>query len=249
MATHRTQSCHPSAATTLVNTVSRPLLDEDQLSSVDRFAVYVDVRESGGPSTLNILTRGARNRQFDIRVTQIHCNSVYLAPENCLQYETGLIGSVKSFNYQEYSLSNVEYLSSLDYTICFRKAMGHCSVTFSIPTLDDINQVPVNLPGQPHGAYDASIYFQITGDSSIGQDSAGAGPYECPTDWLMLAGVRLCGNRMNPSLSATANPTTSAEVVDNSTGPIYARFYSNNDHDTKRGFWINYRQNPCFVGG
>jgi len=37
-------------------------------------------------------------------------------------------------------------------------------------------------------------------------------------------------------------------VTDNSTGPITARFVTN-EKDVARGFNINYRMNPCLING
>lgn len=40
--------------------------------------MYIDLDQGGyGPLTLNVITIGNRPRLFDIRVTYIHCNSVY----------------------------------------------------------------------------------------------------------------------------------------------------------------------------
>lgn len=98
--------------------------------------IYVDLEQgSFNPITLNVITIGSRPRQFDIRVTYIHCASPHKAPSNCLQYQNSLIGQIKSFNFEEYPNggSGTGYLSGLDYTICFKKPSGYCSLTYSVP--------------------------------------------------------------------------------------------------------------------
>lgn len=141
----------------------------------------------------------------------------YIAPPNCLQYQSSLIGTIKSFNFEESQVAaGTGYLSGLDYTICFKKPAGYCSVAYSVPrqqsfeTGQSINQ----QSGQQQGNYQMNPgqYFNIIG--MIDKDQAGAGPYECPSDYLQLANVPLCGNRLNPQLNpAQPNPTINTDVV------------------------------------
>lgn len=144
-----------------------------------------------------------------------------LAPPNCLQYQNSLIGQIKSFNFEDSQVNpGTGYLSGLDYTICFKKPSGYCSITYSIPRpqlydgsqslIHQTNQGPTNYqmnPGQ---------YFEIIG--MVGKNEAGAGPFECSSDYLQLANIPLCGYRLNNQLSAPgqanpSNPTNNAEVV------------------------------------
>ena len=71
-------------------------------------SVYMDVDSITGPLRLNMLTmRGDIPRSFRIKVTQIKKGSPLEAPKNCLQYHTGVHGSIESFNYQMPQHSNL----------------------------------------------------------------------------------------------------------------------------------------------
>lgn len=108
------------------------------------------------------------------------------------------------------------YLSGLDYTICFKKPPGYCSITYSVPRfqftdagqsiIHQSNQSPMNYQTNP------GQFFGIIG--SVDKDQAGAGPYDCGSDYLQLANIPLCGSRLNSQLNPqTPNPTNNAEVV------------------------------------
>lgn len=151
-----------------------------------------------------------------ISITSLH----FLAPPNCLQYHLGIQGNIRSFNYEELSQQAVVgyglYLNNLDYTICFRKQPGFCTITYSVPNDLNFNQQN-QLPNQEVSGYQPGLYFNVvadpTGPNAVGTDQAGAGPYECNTDYLILANIRLCGFRLNPQLyPQIPNPSMHAEV-------------------------------------
>ncbi|RWS15546.1 uncharacterized protein B4U79_13640 [Dinothrombium tinctorium] len=207
--------------------------------------MYIDVSKNRGEITLNVLTTGQRSRRFDIRVTQIECLSPYRAPENCLQYYFDLVGNIRSLNFDLYN-NGYTYFNNLDYTMCFKKHAGFCTITYSAPRETD-NQVDPNRPITPGQSPLTANYFDIQADSKVGE-AAGAGIFECPSDFLLLAGIRYCGGKLNGNIFQQTNPTTNSEIFDNSTGPLYARFVSDSSQ-VKNGFYINYRLNPCFIAG
>ena len=63
---------------------------------------------------------------FQIRITQIDCESRWKAPTDCLQYHTGEIGAFKSFNY------GVQTLTENSYVICIRQEQGFCSIGYGV---------------------------------------------------------------------------------------------------------------------
>ena len=141
------------------------------------------------------------------------------APSNCLQYNVGVQGSIRSFNYEDPNASAQGYLNNLDYTICFRKEPGFCTVTYSIPNVF-IHVTDPNQQQEGPLQINPGRYFNIIPDSStsnaVGDDQAGAGPYDCPWDYLFIAGRRLCGSRLNGQLyPQSPNPTVNAEVTGN----------------------------------
>ena len=110
-------------------------------------------------------------RKFNIQLTQIPCSVEKLkAPPNCLQYLTGTYGTIKSFNYQVSSSSspsnsyargrnNVNsdasnsgsvssttgYPNDLDYSICFKKEPGFCSITYELASAGDGRLSPFEI--------------------------------------------------------------------------------------------------------
>ena len=91
-------------------------------------------------------------RGWKILVTQIPCDCQdsslpdSLAPTGCLQYHTGITGTISSFNFHG-TIMNYEpcyfgnettcgapiwtgHLNSLDYSTCIRSAPGYCGIAF-----------------------------------------------------------------------------------------------------------------------
>ena len=56
------------------------------------------------------------------------------APQGCLQYYTGLTGSVASFNY-----ANRRHLAGLNYDACIRQEKGMCSILWSVSNNNNNN--------------------------------------------------------------------------------------------------------------
>uniref|UniRef100_T1JEW3 CUB domain-containing protein n=1 Tax=Strigamia maritima TaxID=126957 RepID=T1JEW3_STRMM len=67
-------------------------------------------------------------RKFEIKITQISCNSDLLAPPGCLQYHRGESGTITSFNYAGSSPLSEGYPINQSYSICIRKERGFCSI-------------------------------------------------------------------------------------------------------------------------
>lgn len=51
------------------------------------------------------------------------------APNSCVQYYTGVSGTIQSFNYDGIS---GRQLSNQDYTICIRTESNFCSIAYSV---------------------------------------------------------------------------------------------------------------------
>ncbi|KAL1443732.1 hypothetical protein MTO96_045861 [Rhipicephalus appendiculatus] len=192
--------------------------------------LYIDVDMSPGPVTLYVETNGKRNSRWNIKISQIKCHSPSRAPSNCLQYYTGTTGNFSSFDYAESQEIPPRrgYLNNLDYTVCFRKEAGYCSITYSVPGMN----VPFSI--QNVGADNAP---------TTNETEAGLGVTECPMDYLLLGSVRYCGTKLNPSMEVP-NPVVNAPVTDTTSGPFMARFVSDGALNA-RGFLLNYTQNPC----
>ncbi|XP_076311027.1 uncharacterized protein LOC143225462 isoform X2 [Tachypleus tridentatus] len=164
-------------------------------------------------------------------------------PPNCLQYHTGVQGQFQSFNYiSDVMITDQGYFNNLDYTICFRKEVGFCTMTYFLPEFIQ----PTNQQQQTQ----ASPFFAIemgAGGTNQQLTTAGAGMQDCPSDYIILASIRLCGGRLNDKLVNNVPASSNTDVIDTTTGPFLARFVTNSD-SISRGFLINYRQNPCTSG-
>ncbi|XP_068210754.1 uncharacterized protein [Palaemon carinicauda] len=194
--------------------------------------MYVDVDTVTGPIELNINTVGeGLTRSWEILVTQIPCSSPQRPPANCLQYYTGAQGTFSSFNYLHGGPS--QYLNNLNYAVCLRKEAGFCSIVYN-NKVNGINQdfEIVNFRIGPSLA-----------TSVVPVGEAGVGLIQCPDDYLIMAGTRLCGDRLNDG-STNPQPTNSAPVTDSTNGPFTVQFITNTE-SVGQGFRLQYQQYPC----
>lgn len=56
---------------------------------------------------------------------------IFLAPNSCVQYYTGVSGTIRSFNYDG---TSGRQLSNQDYTICIRTESNFCNIAYSVCT-------------------------------------------------------------------------------------------------------------------
>ena len=209
--------------------------------------MYLDIDRSNNPISITVLTGvgSLYNRQFDMRITFIHCQSPYRSPPNCLQYYFDLNGEFRSFNFDYYNQVNARYLKNLDYAICFRKIHGFCSITYSMPKYGaPIDQDVTQASNRPIGKY-----FSIVNVVAAGIGNGGSGPVKCPDDFLVIGTARFCGQVLNDDYDRASSPTTSEEITDSGSGPLMARFHTNGDEMVGLGFLLQYRLNHCFFGG
>ena len=115
-----------------------------------------------------LLTSGTVfDRYWQIRVDQIPCGKLYTPPTGCLQWLMPTSGNVKSFNYG-LNDENYHHLDSQDYAICFRRAAGHCMMSY----------IPAN-EGE-------SFYLSFTPSTPAVRSRAGESG--CPADFLIIPG-------------------------------------------------------------
>lgn len=145
--------CHPYAERILANIVLNSTKFFISTLPIIHFAVYVEVGLVGNsPITLTVVTSGSGfARQWRIKVTHITCDSVSrgtayqdlysrvidmfwwlelcTAANGCLQYYTGVSGTIRSFNYDGV---NGRQLSNQDYTICMRTESNFCGISYTV---------------------------------------------------------------------------------------------------------------------
>merc|ERR1712223_1368420 len=94
--------------------------------------MYVDVNTAGGAmaATISINTDNtAANRFWKILVQRIACNSPDLPPAGCLQFFTGLSGSITSFNGARMGDAQ-QMIQNQQYRVCIKRGAGMCSVRY-----------------------------------------------------------------------------------------------------------------------
>ncbi|XP_055373573.1 uncharacterized protein LOC129606949 [Condylostylus longicornis] len=212
--------------------------------------MYIDAGlGQSNPIIISVITSGGSfPRIWRIRVTQIHCGSIYRTDSGCLQFFTGISGKVKSFNFNTVS---GRQLSNQDYSICIRTERNFCSIQYN-QCLDMENN--------------RSRSFTISGNSNqpvssmVGSGTTGQ-PNSCPNDWLLIGCIkvadrvpqisacedRVCGGTFNAEIS------TMPRTVQTSVRPFRLTFHTDGveaptDVDN-RGFCLDYVQQPCTNAG
>ena len=97
------------------------------------FLVIMDASQDCHKVVFDIGAGSSNNREWDIKVTQYSCGSHQGGPDGCLQYFTGVSGTVSSFNFPTTSStvsSTVTHLSNQLYHMCWRQERGYCAVCF-----------------------------------------------------------------------------------------------------------------------
>lgn len=185
---------------------------------------------------------------------------------------------MRSFNYDLFN-QGFTYFNNLDYTICFRKWPGFCTVSYTIPREDEPNEssndndlfperdevgalkkiaMPVTKamkirandrlrrPQEIRPPHETTSFQIVSGQSN--QQFAGAGPLKCVSDYLVLNNMRFCGSHLNDAALYRNNINLDTTIVDNSTGPVSARFVTSQESVSK-GFILDYQLNPCLLNG
>ena len=74
--------------------------------------------------------------KFYSSLSQIECGSLFAPPTGCLEYYTGLTGTIKSWNYDDTN-SLGTHPADAAYSICIRREKGFCG--YSITPADETN--------------------------------------------------------------------------------------------------------------
>lgn len=194
--------------------------------------LYVDVSMLSGPLMLSVLSNMSYRKRFRIRICQ-YSQTACITPNNCLQYYTGTSGVIQSFNYDQASMlsrSTPSYFNNLNYAICIRREAGYCSITYT--NIMNGLEYPFQL-----------VNYASNGQPTVMPGQAGVETFDCPNDYIIINGQRLCGNKFNDGMT-NADLTMNAPVIDNSLGPIVVQVRTNGSA-TGRGFKLFYTQNRC----
>ncbi|XP_052741096.1 uncharacterized protein LOC112045699 [Bicyclus anynana] len=189
--------------------------------------VYIEVSE--GPLILSMQTVTADIRLFSIKITQLTPSDDLAAPTGCLQFFKENHGHIESFNYRQRSEIGItrtpSYLNNLNYAMCVERAPASCSITYT-----NVGKMQI-------------VNYDTEGIPIIPPEQAGVEILNCPSDWLLIAALRLCGERLNDG-SVIQDFTLDAPVTDDAAGPIVVWFRSDGVY-AGRGFRFYYQQNSC----
>jgi len=183
-------------------------------------------------------------RQFEIKVTQIFCNTISKPPDGCLQWLTGTDGRLTSFNFAP----NTQHLADQNYNICIRQEKGFCCTKYQV--CDDESSFSLDLVAM--GA-DPTMAFSAE-DELCKEDHIviEASTSQCGS--LVDTSNRYCGQHLADSTMTLAN----LEICD-CTAPFIVGIKTENTQDAllgdpadptlavikSRGICLNYVQIPC----
>ncbi|KAM3965022.1 uncharacterized protein ACR2FA_000919 [Aphomia sociella] len=190
---------------------------------------YLEVGDMNGPLYLSVQSVSSDKRLFSIKVTQLTSIDELAAPSGCLQYFSESQGYMESFNYRDKSDIGIarypSYLNNMNYAMCIKRSPGTCSITYSkSDKMQIVNYDADGLPVIPPG-------------------QAGVEIFNCPSDWLLISAIRLCGDRLNDG-SVLQDFSLDASITDSNAGPIVVWFRSDGGY-VGRGFKIYYQENTC----
>ncbi|XP_063597976.1 uncharacterized protein LOC134774584 isoform X1 [Penaeus indicus] len=193
--------------------------------------MYIDVDPTCGALKVTVDRSPAplASRWWNIKVTQIPCDSEARAPTGCLQYYTETSGYVKSFNFDSYNSFNYSENSQIaqqNYGVCIKAGEGYCGIMWERMTVFGFT-VSGNLP--------------VISPSLVGTAAASSTGATCTTDYVIIPGGvdnnqnsedRFCGLGFPDSVTSTMKPFV---------------MYVHTDADessevANRGFGMQYRQ-------
>ncbi|CAD7082002.1 unnamed protein product [Hermetia illucens] len=202
--------------------------------------VYVDFN-GVNPIEIAVLTTGSYtfNRQWQLQVSQIACNSAYRAPSGCLQYYLDGSGTIMSFNYasspnglpNSIGVEGSRQLANQRYGICIRMGANKCSITYSQISSDIYS---FTMTGDV-GAIDPVLLGTVDVQSQ-----------QCTMDFIIIpnpaqGGVQLDSDRF---CGLGLVPTTSYMKP----FVLYVVHDANENTDiSNRGFALDYSQGACPV--
>merc|ERR1712193_571694 len=197
--------------------------------------LYIHNDGAATVSTLTVTLGSATSgRKWKIKVTQIECDSMSLAPPGCLQYYTGSSGTITSFNGA--STTN-QMLQNQQYTACIRTEAGMCSFAVTQTRVGTATPDAFDLDGAT-----STASTSILGTSCFAQFA-----------YLVIpnTGVTVpnyCGTFLAPAhvtTPSTATAAAEASAVISNVKPFTIGVVSLAAPNSAQGFSVNYSQLPC----
>eukprot|EP00095_Tigriopus_kingsejongensis_P007971 maker-scaffold135_size322082-snap-gene-2.13 protein:Tk07971 transcript:maker-scaffold135_size322082-snap-gene-2.13-mRNA-1 annotation:"hypothetical protein KGM_18655" len=148
------------------------------------------------------------SRSWDIKITQFSCKDNLAGSSGCLQYFTGVSGTVSSFNFPTTATAipaTATHLSEQNYNLCIRREAGYCSICYVPVFADTTNNAVIAQAG-----------FGLSNPAAIVAESASGS--QCSSDYLIIPGADDIGG--TETLPTKVLPTAPTE------GRICGRIFS-----------------------
>jgi len=206
--------------------------------------MYIDAGTATTAATLTFLTHTAGTGTWRVKVSQIACHSAYKAPAGCLQYFTGVAGTIKSFNFGDGTgtCSAGCWTQSQDYYACVRKESGMCSIQYAPSTV---------TTGDAFKLTNGATTSLVDADNCV-TIAPGNGFIEIPSVRLATtsgavdkAGGIYCGTVLSIPLTIIATTVDSGVVSDSPRFNIRVVAEHGAAQNELSGFSLDYAQMPC----
>lgn len=215
--------------------------------------MYLEPGRGGEFSSITAkLTTNLPLRKWNIKVTQVPCNSHSAPPSHCEMYLTGISGNIKSYNFEG---NPGFHLNDMNYNICFRQEEGMCQIAYT-PT-DELNSFRFSTK--------TSFTMGRTGQTRCREDylvipGGHNGDNECTTSRRHVEGAiagqnaneivptdsvdRFCGRRLNCVFKSATNSNIQTDVKPFKIRVVTSSMESNTPNQDF-GLSFTYRQIPC----
>ncbi|XP_050737868.1 uncharacterized protein LOC127009124 [Eriocheir sinensis] len=201
--------------------------------------MYYDLDPNGGAVkvTVDRASTASLTTAWNIKISQIPCDSKYRAPVGCLQYYTETTNVVKSFNYDGVPETHgTQQLAGMEYAVCIRRADNYCGITWV-----------ANTDSDPY-SFTMTDNAKVVEESTLGTRYVSTRGNKCISDFVVIPGGlyttdgnvmthsdRYCGLGFPNSVSSTSKPFA-----------LYVKSDTNESTDLyNRGFSLTYRQTSC----
>jgi len=173
-------------------------------------------------------------RRWKIKTTRIECNNLGKADEGCLQWYTGLGGTLQSFNNNPTGATRM-MLSNLIYSICIRKEEGMCGMTVS----------QTRNAGVPD-AFNLAIATAANAATFMAGGAAGVDG-TCTQEGIGIASSKVASSLFCGGVLAATNADTTAGAIPSDVLPLRVFVVTDNAgvRGADTGFDLRYSQTPC----
>lgn len=183
------------------------------------YHMYVETARSTTATTITVTTSSSTStaQSWQIKVSQIECDSTSKAPEGCTQFFTSDSGTIYSYGYPN-------ELDSQENTICIRSNANKCKVDYTVAggTSPDPFEIGGTIAAaETNGCITAAVHV-----SNSCQGNAGSG-YVCQEEF------------------ACVDADTISGVITSVGAPFMVTHTSETGVTTTTGFKLNYVQVGC----